>query len=119
MNLVICEVILEDVSLIVELICYSWVNKVVFSFLGYCEVFDYVQEDLQYGGVFILFSGEMFVGLVCWLLLDIESDVWEICCMGIVLVFWGECLFQYLMEVLIYCVQLVDVCELWLVVCID
>lgn len=116
MNLLIREAVRDDATLIADLTCACWADKVAGTSSGHREMPEHVIEDLQNGGAFILLVDDMPAGSVRWLPLDTEPDIWEIMRMGVLPAYRGNNLSQHLLESVIHHALGSEVSELRLAV---
>nr|WP_315392177.1 GNAT family N-acetyltransferase [uncultured Duganella sp.] len=102
MNIVVREATEDDAKLIAELTRAAWAGKVSVTSSGHRETAVVVAEHLRDGGGFVLLVDDEPVGSVRWLPLEGESDVWEICRMGVLPRHRGDNLSQHLLEAVIH-----------------
>ncbi|WP_373987907.1 GNAT family N-acetyltransferase [Duganella sp. BuS-21] len=102
MNLVVREATKDDAKLIAGLTRAAWAGKVSVTSSGHRETAVIVAEHLRDGGGFVLEVDNLPVGSVRWLPLDSESDVWEVCRMGVLPAYRGSNLSQHLLEAVIH-----------------
>jgi predicted N-acetyltransferase YhbS len=102
MNIVVREATNDDAKLIADLTRSAWAGKVSVTSSGHRETAVLVAEQLRDGGGFVLEIDNHPVGSVRWLPLDADTDVWEVCRMGVLPEYRGNNLSQHLLEAVIH-----------------
>ena len=101
-NIYVTEASLEDAQLIADLTRASWADKVNPNSRGHHETADIVTKDLINGGGYILYVNNEPSGSLRWVPVEGENDVWEVRRIGVLPIYRGKNLSEYLLEAVIH-----------------
>ena len=108
----VTEASLEDAELIADLTRASWEDKVNPNSRGHHETAELVTRDLIRGGGYILHVNDAPSGSLRWVPVDGEWDVWEVRRIGVLPIYRGKNLSEYMLEAVVHRALASDIQEL-------